>query len=269
MVLSELRTLWQFAEDAGFDHLWTFDHFQSVGQDPGGPVFEAWSLLAAMAEATERIRIGCIVTGSTFRHPGVLAKSAVTVDHLSGGRLEFGIGAAWLEHEHTMLGIEFGTPGWRADRLDEACRVLKLLWTEERSSFEGSHFVLRDAIANPKPVQKPWPPIWIGARGERKMLRSTAEHADVWNVPTDDITESLRLASVLNRHCEDIGRDPRSIRRSIQVNCYGNAEESLAKAASFAEIGFSEIVLAIVADDALPVAHGLAETALPRLRELG
>src|SRR4051812_25584414 len=114
-----------------------------------------------MAAETSRVRIGCMVTGNTYRHPGVLAKEAVTVDHLSGGRLEFGIGAGWAELEHTMLELEFGTVGSRIDRLAEACEIFKLLWTEERPSFEGRHYRLREAIANPKPVQRPWPPIWI------------------------------------------------------------------------------------------------------------
>ena len=121
----ELRAVWQVADAGGFDHCWNFDHFAALGGDPELDVFEAWTMLGAMAEATARVRIGCMVTGNTYRHPGVLAKMAVTVDHLSGGRLEFGLGAAWAELEHTMLGLEFGTAGQRIARLEEACRVIK------------------------------------------------------------------------------------------------------------------------------------------------
>jgi F420-dependent oxidoreductase-like protein len=171
----ELRAVWQIADAAGFDHCWNFDHFAALGGDPELDVFEAWTMLGAMAEATARVRIGCMVTGNTYRHPGVLAKMAVTVDHLSGGRLEFGLGAAWAELEHDMLALEFGTVGQRIDRLEEACRMVKLLWTEERSDFGGRHYRLAKAIANPKPVQKPHPPIWIGGSGERKTLRVVAQ----------------------------------------------------------------------------------------------
>src|SRR5256884_8273428 len=145
--IEELRNIWKIADEAGFDHLWDFDHLATIGPNgPDGPIYEGWALQAAMAEATARVRIGCMVTGNTYRHPGVLAKTAVTVDHLSGGRLEFGIGAAWAELEHTMFDLEFGTAGQRIARLDEACRMIKLLWTEERSDFDGSHYRLAGAI---------------------------------------------------------------------------------------------------------------------------
>src|SRR6185437_3479218 len=141
-----------------------------------------------------------------------------TVDHLSGGRLEFGLGAAWAELEHEMLALEFGTVGQRIDRLEEACRIVKLLWTEERSDFEGRHYRLAKAIANPKPVQKPHPPIWIGGSGERKTLRVVAQHADVWNLPGQQgLDEAVRLSGVLDDHCAAVGRNPAEIRRSVQL----------------------------------------------------
>ena len=142
-------------------------------------MFEGWALQAAIATATERVRIGCLVTGNTYRHPALLAKLAVTVDHLSGGRLEFGIGAAWATNEHETLGFE--GLDHRVGRLSESLQVIKSLWTEERSTFEGRYYRLRDAIANPKPVQRPHPPIWIGASGPQ-TLRLVARHADVWNL---------------------------------------------------------------------------------------
>src|SRR3954466_9298576 len=133
---AELRAIWQVADEGGFDHLWNFDHFAAIMTDPVIDVLEGWTLLGAMAEATSRVRIGCMVTGNTYRHPAVLAKMAVTVDHLSGGRLEFGLGAAWAEIEHTMLDLEFGTVRQRIERLDEACELIALLFREQRSTYE-------------------------------------------------------------------------------------------------------------------------------------
>src|SRR4249919_903489 len=200
--IDELRDLWRLADDGGFDSCWVMDHFATLGPRDDGPIFETWTLLAAMAQVTARTRIGCAVVGNTYRHPGVLAKMAVTVDHLSGGRLEFGLGAAWAEGEHTMLGLEFGTVGQRIARLEEACRAAKALWTEDRASFEGDWYRLENAIANPKPVQRPYPPIWIGGTGERKTLRVVAEHADVWNCFELEVEETRRLQGILDGHCE-------------------------------------------------------------------
>jgi F420-dependent oxidoreductase-like protein len=265
----ELRAVWRIADEAGFDHLWNFDHFAALGSDPALDVFEGWTLLGAMAEATSRIRIGCMVTGNTYRHPAVLAKMAVTVDHLSGGRLEMGLGAAWAENEHAMLGLEFGTVGSRIDRLAEACQLMKLLWTEERASFEGRYYTLTEAIASPKPVQRPHPPLWIGGAGERKTLRVVAEHADVWNAPGDDGTgeEMGRLSGVLDRHCADVGRDPAEIRRSVQFR-YEDADAALRTTEAYAGHGFSDVIVYLSGGQAREHAQTVAGL-LPRLRELG
>src|SRR5262252_5221467 len=210
--IEQQRAVWRLADEAGFDHLWIFDHFNPIGGAPlDGVIWEGWTLLAAMAEATSRVRIGNMVTGNTYRHPGVLAKIATTVDHLSGGRLEFGIGAGWAEIEHTMLGIE--GLDHRVGRLSEALRVIRCLWTEERATFEGRYYRLKDAIANPKPVQKPHPPIWIGAGGEI-TLKLTARHADAWN-PAGGVGFGLesaaRASEQLDERCAEIGRDPSAI----------------------------------------------------------
>jgi F420-dependent oxidoreductase-like protein len=213
--IEDLRAVWSIADEAGFDHLWAFDHFNPIFSDVAGDVFEGMTLLAAMAEATSRVRIGLMVAGNTYRHPGVLAKMATTIDHLSGGRLEFGLGASGAEVEHTMLGIPFYTAGERIRRLGEALTVCRKLWTEERASFEGRYYTLTDAIANPKPLQRPHPPIWVGGAGEELTLRVVAEHADVWNV-IGSVEQVLRKASVLDQHCADVGRDPVEIKRSVQ-----------------------------------------------------
>src|SRR5439155_1497491 len=160
-------------------HVWDFDHLASIGADgTERPVYEGWSLLAAIAASTRRVRFGCMVTGNTYRHPVVLAKMAVTVDHLSGGRLEFGIGAAWAEAEHQMYGIE--GLDHRVGRLRESLDAMISLWTKERTTLEGRYYHFKDAVATPKPIQKPHPPIWIGAGGDQ-MMRVVAHYADVWN----------------------------------------------------------------------------------------
>ena len=263
--VEELRTVWRIADEAGFDHVWNFDHFASIRDDTTGDIFEAWTLLGAMAEATKNVRIGCMVTGNTYRHPGVLAKMAVTVDHLSGGRLELGLGAAWAEGEHTMLGLEFGTVGQRIARLEEACRVVKALWTEDRASFDGEWYRLENAIANPKPVQKPYPPIWIGGTGERKTLRVVAEHADVWNCFELEVEETRRLQGILDGHCEAVGRDPAAVRRSIQL-AYG--PDLVERCSGYLGAGFTEFIVYVGAGKG--EADGTAAAKLlPQLRALG
>jgi F420-dependent oxidoreductase-like protein len=263
--IEQYRAVWRIADEAGFDHCWCMDHFATLGGRDDGPIFEAWALLAAMAATTSRTRVGCAVTGNTYRHPAVLAKAAVTVDHLSGGRLEFGIGAGWAENEHTMLGLPFGTAGDRADRLEEACQVVRSLWTQERASFAGQHYQLTGAVAEPKPVQQPHPPIWIGGAGRRRTLRIAAQHASVWNAPGGSPEEVADLSGVLDRHCADIGRDPSEIRRSVQVRIPATPDELLALAAPYAAVGVTDLLLILHAAD--PVAQaGQAGELLPRLR---
>jgi probable F420-dependent oxidoreductase len=234
---------WKIADEAGFDHLWLFDHLAGVKGNPQHWIFEAWSLLAAMSQATEKIRLGCLVTGNTYRLPALLAKMAVTVDHLSGGRLEFGIGAAHAPNEHQMFGIE-GLEH-RLGRLSESLQVLKALWTEDRSSFDGRYYRLQDAIANPKPVQKPYPPIWIGGAGPT-TLKLAARHADVWNATDSagDAAAAGRLGRTLRELTAAEGRDPDSVRWSAQVFWNGRDRAALTESvAAYLEQGFTEFVI--------------------------
>lgn len=264
--IDTLTAFWRIADDSGFDHCWNMDHFASLGADDTLDIFEAWTLLAGMAALTTRTRVGCSVTGNTYRHPAVLAKAAVTVDHLSGGRLEFGIGAGWAENEHTMLGLPFGTAGDRADRLEEALPIIRSLWTAPRTTFAGRHYQLIDAVAEPKPVQTPHPPLWIGGSGRKRTLRMAAEHAAVWNAAGGTAAQVAELSAVLDRHCADIGRDPDEIRRSVQIRVPGDPTELLADVREFVAIGVTEFVL-IVGADPLPQAERVASL-LPRLRDL-
>jgi F420-dependent oxidoreductase-like protein len=268
--VDELRTIWALADEADYDHCWLFDHLMPIGSAPSdGDVLEGWTLLAAMAAMTERTRVGILVTGNTYRHPGLLAKMAVTVDHLSGGRLEFGLGAAWAEREHEMMGLEFGTVGQRIARLDEACQIIRSLWTQERTSFDGTHYRLEDAIAEPKPLQKPYPPIMLAGRGERKLLRVVARHADAWNITPRELDEDVRLSGVLDHHCEAIGRDPAEIRRTIQLNYAGDADEIVARVKAYLAVGFTEFVIGLYRQRPVDDAHAVTRDVLPRLRELG
>lgn len=268
--VDELREVWRIADEAGFDHCWTFDHFASIRDRLDGDVYEGWMLLASMAEVTSRVRIGSMVGGNTYRHPAVLAKMATTLDHLSGGRLEFGIGAAWAEEEHQMLGLEFGTFRDRFDRLDEACQVIRSLWTEPRTTFDGTHYHLDDAIAEPKPVQRPYPPIWIGGRGRKRALRIVAKYADAWNAtdgPTEEIAE---LSAVLDAHCAAVGRDPAAIRRTVQVRVDEQADDLLEKTEAFAGIGIDDIIVTMGVDQGNGAATAERVAGLlPRLRSIG
>lgn len=266
--IEQQRAMWRFADQAGFDHLWIFDHFNPIGGAPlDGVIWEGWTLLAAMAEATSRVRIGNMVTGNTYRHPGVLAKVATTVDHLSNGRLEFGLGASWAEVEHTMLGVNFPGVGERIRRLDEACTLIKKLWTEERADFDGRYYTLTGALANPKPAQQPHPPVWIGGGGEQKTLRVVAKHADVWNYAGGPLEAAVHKVEVLEQHCQDVGRDPAEIRLSVQLRYGGDDLDLLLRELeSFCRAGFTELIVIVAEPDSLRKAEVVARDVLPRFR---
>ena len=272
----ELRAFWRIADDAGFDHLWCLDLYGAIGDaGPDRPIFEGWALQAAMAVATTRIRIGCTFSGNTHRPPWMLAKLAVTVDHLSGGRLELGIGAGYEETEHRMYDI--GGLDHRAGRLAESLECLELLWTRQRTDFAGRYYTLRDAIANPKPIQKPYPPIWVGAGGDQ-TLRVVARHADVWNcpggarrLPNGVIEMTPKLADAdrrLSEICAEIGRDPASIRRAVQLEWNGADPGVLIESsARWLEAGFTEQIVYLKPPGALRAAEAAAAT-LDELRAL-
>jgi F420-dependent oxidoreductase-like protein len=212
----ELVALCQQAERLGYDTAYMFDHLTSVAimTDPFEPSLEAWTALAALAAQTHRIRLGTLVTGNTYRNPGVLAKMATTVDVISGGRLDFGIGSGWYEPEHAMYGIPFRTAAERCAMLDEALTLIRRLWTEREASFEGRHYTIARAIAEPKPIQRPHPPILVAASGEKRMLRIVARHADAWSsFGSPDVFQ--RKAAILAEHCRAEGRDAERIEKSV------------------------------------------------------
>jgi alkanesulfonate monooxygenase SsuD/methylene tetrahydromethanopterin reductase-like flavin-dependent oxidoreductase (luciferase family) len=225
---SEILRIWREADTVdAFEHAWLWDHLVPLRGDVAGPALEAWTLLAALAAQTTRLRLGIIVTNNRIRQPAVLAKMAATVDIIAGGRLEFGIGAggsavadpaglAMIQREFDAYGIEVVSPGQAVAALGEACTIVKR--SEAPFDFEGRYYQLRGAICEPKPVQRPGPPITIGAAGEQLALRVVAEHADIWNCPTrGDVDEFRHKSAVLDEHCAAIGREPAEIIRSVQI----------------------------------------------------
>src|SRR5579863_7944452 len=213
----EILRVWREADEQPLlEHAWLFDHFMPIVGDPAGPCLEGWSLITALAALTRRLRVGLMVTGNTYRHPAVLANIGATVDIISHGRLDFGIGAGWNELESNMYGIPLYTPGERIRRLGEACEVIKRLWTETVANFDGKYYQLKDARCEPKPVQKPYPPFVIGGSGEQLTLRVVAQYANVWNFVGGSVETLRHKLEVLAGHCAAIGRDPSTIELSIQ-----------------------------------------------------
>ncbi|MBO0783375.1 MAG: LLM class F420-dependent oxidoreductase [Ktedonobacteraceae bacterium] len=274
MMYEDIVRVWR-ATDANevFTHAWVFDHFYPIaGADPSGPCLEGWTLLAALAAQTERVRVGVLVTGNPYRHPAVLAKMAATVDHIAHGRLDFGIGAAWSEQEHTSYGIPFFPPGERIRRMGEACEIIRRLWTEEVVTFDGAYYRLAEARCAPKPLQHPCPPFVIGGNGEKLMLRMVARYADIWNTshtPTSGVAEFRHRSAVLDDHCAAVGRDPATIERSVQllINPLDLAagRETLRQ---YIEAGATHLVLCLLA----PFPDGIvermaAEIAVPLSKE--
>jgi F420-dependent oxidoreductase-like protein len=206
--------LWKTVESMGYDWCSVFDHFIPIFSDPEGPCFEGPTLLAALAAQTSRIRCGVLVVGNTYRNPAIVANIAATIDHVSGGRLEWGMGAGWWEMEHVQYAIPFPPIGTRIHMLGESAKILKMLWTQHRSTFTGRYYKLTDALCEPKPVQAHLP-LWIGGAGEKLTLRVVAESADGWNTFYMGPDAYKHKLEVLAEHCRAVGRNPRDIRKSL------------------------------------------------------
>jgi F420-dependent oxidoreductase-like protein len=242
----DFRDIWIAADVAGvYSGGWLNDHFYPPRPGERGALFEAWTLLASLAAVTERLRLGTMVTSNTFRHPSLLAKMAITVDQVSAGRLDIGLGAGWHEEEHTAFGIELPPAAVRWGRLDEACAILDGLMTQEVFSFFGSHFTLVDAEAGLRPVQQPRPPLVIGGVGPRRTLPLVAKWADHWNwyergATAEAFAERL---SMLHAQCDAIGRDRADIEVSAIVMFAGDVAETIDSALSFVAAGAQHIQL--------------------------
>jgi F420-dependent oxidoreductase-like protein len=235
-----------------FESGWTFDHFYPIGAtDHNGPCLEGWVTLTALAQATTRLRVGNLVTGIHYRHPAVLANMAATLDIISGGRLELGIGAGWNEEESGAYGMELGTARERSDRFEEACEVLVGLLANETTDFDGKYYQLRQARNEPKGPQRPHPPICIGGSGERRTLRTAARFAQHWNYGGGTPAEFAHKRDVLYAHCDAVGRNPKEITLSSHVR-FGPDGDPRAVAESAAALGEAGVDLAIVV---LPTPH--------------
>ncbi|MGC7095989.1 LLM class flavin-dependent oxidoreductase [Amycolatopsis lurida] len=247
-------------------HAWVFDHLMPIGGDPAGPVLEGWTLLSALAASTRRLRLGVLVTSNRFRPPAMLAKLATTVDHVSGGRLDFGIGAGsrpghpLARREYDGHGLPYHDAAHAVAGLAEACAVIRRLWTEDEPfDFDGEHVKLTGAVGNPKPVQRPHPPIMIGGRAA-STLRVVAEHADLWNIPGGDLEDAAKRSALLDRYCAEIGRDPAEITRSIYLPVsYERPGETRAAIAEAVGAGFGHIVLGLADPYPAGVARWVAD----------
>jgi F420-dependent oxidoreductase-like protein len=233
----------RLAQDAGFDGIWAFDHFKALYADPKGPSLEAWTLLAGLARETSRVRLGTLVTGMTHRHPAVLAAEIVTVDHLSGGRVECAVGAAWNEPEHRELGIPFPSTRERMDRLEEGVQVLRKLFSEDDVTFEGEHYRLERATYRPRPIQQPHPPIWIGGEGRRRTLPMVGRFADAWHGWASDVAELAEMTAIIDRAAEEVGRDPREILRACSLSISEPWDEVKRRAAWMRDGGIGYLVV--------------------------
>jgi F420-dependent oxidoreductase-like protein len=239
-----MRDVWTAADDIDvYDAGWNFDHFYPIlGGDPSGPCFEGWTMLSVLAGLTKRVRLGVMVTGNPYRHPAVLANMAATLDVASGGRLELGIGAGWNQVESDAYGITLPALKERFDRLDEACAVVDSLLTKDTTTFDGRYYQLRDAYCEPKPVQRPRPPLVIGGGGETRTLPIAARWADQWNLPGGTVDVFTHKLGVLRRHCDAIGRDPTTIEASVQVPA-GDPGATADAVAAYAAAGAGHAVL--------------------------
>ena len=267
----ELRERWMWFESLGFDSLWLPDHFfPTAGRDK--PMFEAWTLLAGLAMVTSRARIGVLVSSNTFRHPALLAKQAVTVDHLSDGRLELGIGAGWFVDEHEVFGLDFPETRELVRRYEEAVKLIDGYLTHDEFSFQGSYFSLNGAFNRPPPVQRPRPPLVMGAHGPR-MLRLVARYADTWNSFAPP--RELRIRNdQLTEFCLEIGRDPGEIKRAMFYGVNQSPEEDPWASIDafedfigrYQEAGMTEFVLQPPKSGQFDIMERVAQDILPEMR---
>jgi F420-dependent oxidoreductase-like protein len=220
----------QTADEYGYESVWLVDHFHTVPQPSQEVTFEAWTTTAALARDTKRVRVGQMVSCNNYRNPALLAKMASTVDVLSHGRLNFGIGAGWYEHEYRAYGYDFPSAPERLRQLREAVQVILAMWTQEEAHFEGNYYQVRGAINQPKGVQRPHIPMLIGGGGEKVTLKLVAEYGDACNVAGNPATLEHKF-SVLRRHCEDVERDYNSIRRTAGALCIVGETDEEAQAA--------------------------------------
>jgi len=263
----ELARQWQQIENAGFDTAWVVDHFMASDNELT-PYYEAWSLIAALGALTSRIRFGILVSGNTYRNPGLLAKEAVTIDHATNGRVELGIGAGWMEREHTAYSYDFPDVGPRVSMFEEALQVIDSLMTKERTTFHGKYYQFEDAPFEPKPLQQPRIPIVVGGSKPR-MLRIAARYADNWNTrgTPEAVAPSIERFRAAAR---EVGRDPEEVRCSVYpwVHAFESEEQFRDTVQAFLAIGFTDITFPMPPAEFRPMMERCARDVLPELRRL-
>jgi F420-dependent oxidoreductase-like protein len=268
---ADLLQTWQEADELGFDTAFVFDHVLPIYSDPTGPCFEGWTLLSALAAQTKRVRVGVLVTSNTFRNPAVLAKMVATVDHVSQGRLVLGMGAGWFELEHTAYGIPFSTMSGRAQRLNEGLEVMKLLFTQEKSTYAGKYYQLKEASFEPKTVQKPHPPILIGGQGPKLILPVIARHANIWHLRLREVEPEgvKQLSATFDEICRKVGRDPAEVERSVSLRAAQLAEPAEAvrrQIQALADIGIRHFVISLSPAER-KLLNRFAKEVMPAFRE--
>jgi len=264
----QIRDVWVAADEVPlFESAWNWDHFYPLSEPFTGPNLEAWTMIAALAEATGRIRLGCQVTGMVYRHPAVLANMAATTDIICGGRLELGVGAGWNQMECDAYGIDLPPLRERFDRFDEGVEAIISLLSRETTTLDGRYVKLTDARCEPKPLQRPHPPITIGGRGRTRTLRTAARLAQQWNAITPNPQDWLSLKETLTEHCASIGRDPNDITCSVNVRVEGpdGVKQAAELAAAYGDAGADLVILnlPLAADPAMviPLAEAVAPLA--------
>ena len=244
----DMLDVWRAADEVElFETAWNFDHFYPLQGDKNGPCLEAWVTLSALAQATSRIRIGCMVNGVPYRHPALVANMAASLDIVSGGRLELGLGAGWNEQETKAYGIDLLPMGQRMDRFEEAVEVIDSLLVHEITTFQGKYFQLEQARCEPKGPQQPRPPIVIGGGGEKRTLRIAARFAQHWNLPFATPEVIHKKNEILLAHCEAVGRDSSLIMRSVQIESTADQDpaEVAENAAALFAVGVDQVILTL------------------------
>ncbi len=261
------------AEEGGATLFTLADHLfqmENVGRAQD-PFLEGYTSLGFLAAQTTEIDLSLLVTGVTYRYPGLLAKAVTTLDVLSGGRSMFGIGAAWYEREHTALGIPYPPVSQRFEMLEETLQICRQMWSDDDGPYHGKHYQLAETICEPQPVRRP--PILIGGDGEKKTLRLVAQYADIWNSTVTDVDELKHKVDVLHRHCDAVGRDPAEIRKTVGflVDPFADIDETLQTTARYAGLGFEMINVGPLPGNPDPVGfiRRLGEELIPRLADLG
>ncbi len=261
------------AEAGGVSNFTLMDHWFQMEEaaSSSDPMLEGYTSLGFLAGITERMTLGLLVTGATYRHPGLLAKTVTTLDVLSGGRAQLGIGAAWYEREHRGLGVPFPPVSERFERLEETLQICRQMWSDDDGPYEGRYYQLAETVCSPRPIQKPSPRVLIGGGGERKTLRLVARYADACNLFASNPEEIAHKLDVLTRHCDDEGRDPALIEKTIlaMTDPLSGVDEFLAEMAQYAKLGVDTVWISAASEDPAAWVEQVTRQVVSRLHDLG